>query len=195
MKSMRLLLCALPLALTGCATVSSGFSSVHWSSALPWNWFGSSTEVTEQGVGDLTAATPMDEKAISDALDGDYRLRSGMKTDKGNIVKYFEALKGDKVALVVNGEAGTLSRIDVMDSDIGVADGGKIGSRFSDLYSKAYGSCEKATGDDSAGVECKAKDSQHISYLFSGDWAGPQELMPPDDSLKNWKVSKIIWRR
>ncbi|HEX4503740.1 MAG TPA: RpoE-regulated lipoprotein [Scandinavium sp.] len=195
MKSMRLLLCALPLVLSGCATVSSGFSSVHWSSALPWNWFGSSMEVTEQGVGDLTASTPLDEQAINDALDGDYRIRSGMKTSNGSIVKYFEALKDDKVALVVNGEAGSISRIDVMDSDIATADGTKIGTHFSDVYSKAFGNCEKGSGDDSAGVECKAKDSQHISYLFSGSWGGPQDLMPPDDSLKFWKVSKIIWRR
>lgn len=45
MKSRRLLLCALPLALTGCSTMSS----VNWSSAYPWNWFGSSTQVTEPG--------------------------------------------------------------------------------------------------------------------------------------------------
>jgi hypothetical protein len=51
MKSLRLLLCALPLALTGCSTMSA----VNWSAAYPWNWFGSSMEVTEQGVGKLTA--------------------------------------------------------------------------------------------------------------------------------------------
>ena len=96
MKPMRLLLCALPLALTGCSTLSS----VNWSSAWPWNWFGSSAEVTEQGVGKLTAATPLNEQAIEDALGGGYRLRSGMKTANGSIVKYFEALKEDKVALV-----------------------------------------------------------------------------------------------
>ncbi|MFA2251935.1 DUF1131 family protein, partial [Escherichia coli] len=30
---------------------------------------------------------------------------------------------------------------------------------------------------------------------FSGEWSGPEGLMPSDDTLKNWKVSKIIWRR
>ncbi len=89
MKSLRVMLCALPLALTGCSTMSA----VNWSAAYPWNWFGASTEVTEQGVGKLTASTPLNEQAISDALGSDYRLRSGMKTDKGNIVHYFEALK------------------------------------------------------------------------------------------------------
>jgi hypothetical protein len=191
MKSMRLVLCALPLALTGCSTLSA----VNWSAAYPWNWFGSSMEVSEQGVGKLTASTPLDEAAISDALGGSYHLRSGMKTDKGNIVKYFEALKDDNVALVINGDSGTVSRIDVMDKDIPAASGAKIGTPFSDLYTKAFDNCQKGSGDDSQGVECKAKDSTHVSYLFTGHWSGPQDLMPPDDSLKNWTVSKIIWRR
>ncbi|EOH6333135.1 MULTISPECIES: RpoE-regulated lipoprotein [Citrobacter] len=191
MKSLRLILCAMPLVLSGCSTLSS----VNWSAANPWNWFGSSTEVTEQGVGTLTASTPLDEKAITDALDGDYRLRSGMKTQNGNVVRFFEAMKEDKVALVINGDQGTISRIDVLDSDIPSQAGVEIGTPFSDLYSKAFGNCQKATGDDSASVECKAQDSQHISYLFSGEWNGPEGLMPPDDTLKNWKVSKIIWRR
>lgn len=91
---------------------------MNWSAANPWNWFGSSTEVTEQGVGALTASTPLDEKAITDALDGGYRLRSGMKTQNGNVVRFFEAMKEDKVALVINGDQGTISRIDVLDSDI-----------------------------------------------------------------------------
>ena len=191
MKSLRLMLCAMPLVLTGCSTLSS----VNWSAANPWNWFGSSTEVTEQGVGQLTAATPLDEKAIADALDGDYRLRSGMKTDNGNVVRFFEAMKEDKLAMVINDDGWTISRIDVLDGDISSASGAEIGTPFSDLYTKAFGNCQKATGDDSAGVECKAEGSQHISYIFSGEWSGPEGIMPSDDTLKDWKVSKIIWRR
>mgnify|MGYP001059502627 FL=1 len=191
MKSLRLLLCALPLALTGCSTMSS----VNWSAAYPWNWFGSSMEVSEQGVGNLTASTALSEQAIGDALGSSYRLCSGMKTANGNIVRYFEALKDDKVALTINGESGTISRIDVRDSNIKAASGVKIGTPFSDIYSKAFGNCQKASNDNGAVVECKAEGSQHISYAFTGNWSGPEELMPSDDTLKNWKVSKIIWRR
>lgn len=114
MKSLRLMLCAMSLMLTGCSTMSS----VNWSAANPWNWFGSSTKVSEQGVGELTASTPLQEQAIADALDGDYRLRSGMKTANGNVVRFFEVMKGDNVAMVINGDQGTISRIDVLDSDI-----------------------------------------------------------------------------
>ena len=146
MKSLRLMLCALPLALTGCSTMSA----VNWSAAYPWNWFGASTEVTEQGVGKLTASTPLNEQAISDALGSDYRLRSGMKTDKGNIVHYFEALKDNSVALTINGDNGTISRIDVRDAEIKTASGVKIGTPFSDLYSKAFGNCQKGSNDNGA---------------------------------------------
>ena len=191
MKSLRLILCAMPLVLTGCSTLSL----VNWSAANPWNWFGSSTEVTEQGVGKLTAATPLNEKSIADALDGDYRLRSGMKTNNGNVVRFYEVMKDSSVAMIINGDQGTISRIDVLDSDISSASGVEIGTPFSDLYTKAFGNCQKATGDDSAGVECKAEGSQHISYIFSGEWSGPEGIMPSDDTLKDWKVSKIIWRR
>lgn len=191
MKSLRLMLCVMPLALTGCSTLSS----VNWSAANPWNWFGSSTEVTEQGVGALTASTPLNEQAIADALDGDYRLRSGMKIANGNVVRFFEAMKDDKVAMIINGEQGTLSRIEVLDSDIPAEGGGEVGTPFSDLYSKAFGNCQPATDNDRVAVECKAEGSQHISYLFTGEWNGPQGLMPSDDTLQTWKISKIIWRR
>ena len=190
MKSLRLLLCALPLALTGCSTMSA----VNWSAAYPWNWFGSSMEVTEQGVGKLTATTPLNEQAISDALGGIYRLRSGMKAANGNIVRYFEALKDDKVAMTINGDGGTINRIEVRDSEIKTDRGVQVGTPFSELYSKAFGHCQKGANDNGAVVECQADGSQHISYAFTGHWNGPEELMPSDDTLKNWKVSKIIWR-
>lgn len=191
MKSLRLLLCALPVVLTGCSTLSS----VNWSAAYPWNWFGSSVEVTEQGVGNITAATPMEQEAISSALGGDYRLRSGMKTENGNIVRYFEALKDDKLALVISGSNSAVSRVEVLDSDIETDGGVKVGTPFSDLYQKAFGNCTSAVADEGVAVACKADGSQHISYLFTGSWSGPEGLMPSDDALKNWKVSKIIWQQ
>ena len=191
MKSLRLLLCALPVVLTGCSTLSA----VNWSAAYPWNWFGSSTEVTEQGVGNLTADTALEQSAIESALGGDYRLRSGMRTQNGTIIHYFEALKDDQLALVINGDKSTVGRIEVLDNEIETEKGVKIGTPFSDLYQKAYGNCISVPADDSVTVECKAEGSQHISYQFSGTWNGPEGLMPSDDTLKSWKISKIIWQQ
>jgi len=88
-----------------------------------------------------------------------------------------------------------VSRIDVLDKAIPTDSGVEIGTPFGDLYKKAQGACQKASAPDDAGVECKAPGSEHISYVFSGEWRGPQELMPPDDALKGWTLKKIIWRR
>jgi hypothetical protein len=49
---------------------------------------------------------------ISASRTSNYRLRSGMKTDKGNIVHYFEALKDNSVALTINGDS--LSGVDAV---------------------------------------------------------------------------------
>lgn len=191
MKTLRLMMLGVPLVLSGCST----FSNIHWSSLSPMSWFSSSLEVSEQGVGGLTAETPMNEEAVSEGLNGQYRLRSGMKTDNGAVVRYFEAMDDKALMVIVNGEDGKVSRVDVMDKNVETDGGVKIGTEFSALYDKAFGACAKATGDDAESVECKAPNSQHISYVFSGEWHGPEGLMPSDDTLKKWTVSKIIWHK
>lgn len=191
MKTLRVMLLVAPLALSGCSTLSN----VHWSKMAPWNWFGSSTTVTEKGVGDLTASTPLTQESVSDALGGDYRVRSGMKMTQGEVVRYFEAMKDNTLAVVVEGDKGQLARVVVLDKGIPTESGVTLGTPFHDIYSKAFGSCEKASGDDSAMVSCKAPGSEHIHYLFSGQWHGPEGLMPSDDTLKNWTLNKIIWQR
>lgn len=55
MKSFRPLIIGLPLLLAGCSTLSD----LSWSSFFPFHWFGESRKVSDQGVGDITAATPM----------------------------------------------------------------------------------------------------------------------------------------
>ncbi|AJI93981.1 hypothetical protein BD65_961 [Yersinia ruckeri] len=187
---LRPLLLGLPLLLTGC----SALSNFSWSSLSPTHWFGSSLEVTEQGVGGITATTAMNETDINAGLNGDYRLRSGMAGNGGQLVSFYQALKDDQVKLIISGQPkGSVEKIEVMDPSIASQWGVKLGAPFSDIFKQAYGACQKGTGDDAEGVECMASESQHVSYVFSGIWHGPEGLMPSDDALKNWKVSKIIW--
>ncbi len=119
-------------------------------------------------MGKITASTALDQDAIQDAIGSDYRLRSGMKTENGNIVRYFEALKDDNVAMVINGDKGTVNRIAVMDEEIPTSGGVKVGTPFGELYQKAFGHCASVPSEESVAVECKADGSQHISYVFSG---------------------------
>lgn len=71
MKALPCALFASAVLLSGCAGSShqteTSSSSVHWwnplsyswSSALPWNWFGASIAVSEQGVGKLPVQLPL----------------------------------------------------------------------------------------------------------------------------------------
>ena len=160
MKSLRLL-----YALSAGVNRLFNALSINWSAAYPWNWFGSSLEATEQGVGNITAATALDQTRFRRPLSSDYRLRSGMKTETA-LSCVTEALKGDKLALVINGDKGTVNRIAVLDDAIPTASGVKVGTPFSDLYKQAFGNCASAPSDDGVAVQCKAPDSQHISYLY-----------------------------
>jgi len=188
--NIRPLLLGLPLLLTGCSTLSS-FS---WSSLSPFNWFGGSVEVSGKGVGGINAGTSMTESALGEGLNNNYRMRGGMATSNGQIVAYYQALDGDNVKLVITGEPkGYAQRVDVMDPNVATEWGSKLGTPFSDLFSKAFGSCKPGEGEDAGNVECVAEQSRYVSYIFSGKWAGPQDIMPPDDTLQSWTVSKIIW--
>lgn len=203
MKSVRPALIIATLLLTGCASSGSGsqsdsswwnpFAKISWSSLSPLNWFGSSIEVSDRGVGGINASTAMSEEALDKGLNGNYKLRKGMRSSNGDVVSFWQALDDGKVKLVINGKA-TVSSVEVMDEAITSADGAKIGSKFSQRYSKAFNACQKVEGLDSNAVECKSPDSQHIWYVYSGDWHGPEGLMPSDDTLKNWTLSKIVWR-
>lgn len=192
----RPMLLALPLILTGCSSMSHmSMPSVSWSSFNPLNWFGSSLTVSDKGVGDITASTPLTEEAIKDALDGDYTLRSGMQMSNGKMLSFYQAMNDKDVKMSVSGEPkGNVQRVDVVDPKVESEWGVKIGTPFSDLYTKAFDVCVKGEGDDAQSIECKAPQSTHVTYVFSGIWHGPDSLMPSDDSLKDWKVSKIIWR-
>ena len=192
----RPMLLALPLILTGCSSMSHmSMPSVSWSSFNPLNWFGSSLTVSDKGVGGITASTPLTEEAIKDALDGDYTLRSGMSMSNGKMLSFYQAMNDKDVKMSISGEPkGSVQRVDVVDPKVESEWGVKIGTPFSDLYTKAFDVCVKGEGDDAQNIECKAPQSTHVSYVFSGIWHGPDSLMPADDSLKDWKVSKIIWR-
>lgn len=192
----RPMLLALPLILTGCSSMSHmSMPSVSWSSFNPLNWFGSSLTVSDKGVGEITASTPLTEEAIKDALDGDYTLRSGMSMSNGKMLSFYQAMSDKEVKMSISGAPkGSVQRVDVVDAKVESEWGVKIGMPFSDLYTKAFDVCVKGEGDDAQNIECKAPQSTHVSYVFSGIWHGPDSLMPADDSLKDWKVSKIIWR-
>ncbi|GKX58451.1 RpoE-regulated lipoprotein [Leminorella grimontii] len=186
-RAVLLLAC---FSLAGCSTVSQ----MSWSSLSPFSWFGSDLTLSDSGLNNITASTALDEATLDKALDGDYRLRKGMGIENGQMVSYYEALNGEKVELVIHGDANNrVSRIDVMDKAVKTPKGTAVGTPFADLYSKAFGVCQVAE-DDSGNVICRSQESSHISYVFSGEWMGSKSIIPPDDKLKTWTIGKMVWQ-
>lgn len=189
--NIRVILLLVPFFLTGCSTVSH-FS---WSKLSPTNWFGSSFVLNDSGLSGITSATPLNEKTLDKALDGDYRLRKGMGISNGQMISFYEAMDDDKVAFIFHGNANNrVGRIEVMDKNVKTPAGTEIGTKFSDLYQKAFGVCEAGTDENSGSVVCRSPESRRITYVFSGNWMGSAEIMPPDDKLRSWTVSKMIWQ-
>ncbi len=176
------------IALSGCAG-KSFFS--------PSTWFHSPLVISDAGVGAITSATPMNLNVINNQLDDRYTIRGGMQMENGDMVSVFQAMKDLDVAVEVFGpEKGTVSRVVVNDADMITEWGIQIGSEFNDIYQKAYGSYSLGEVLDSVPtVLCVAPQSSKVVYRFSGKWQGPENLMPADEVLKEWKVSQIIWHK
>lgn len=178
-----------PLMLGGCSTQSS-FS---WSMLSPFNWFSSGLYIDSNGVGGVSASTPMQQEVISQGLDGVYTLRSGMGIDNGQVTHFFQAMAQDKVAMTIAGGV-TVRRITVESAELATAWGTRVGTPFAALYTRAYdGECRRVAAEEVT-VVCRAPQSPRVSYQFRGEWGGPAGLMPPDDVLKSWTVSQIVWQ-
>lgn len=59
------------------------------------------------------------QSAINAGLGGNYRLRGGMATHNGQVVAYYQALSGDKVKLVIIGQAkGRVQQVEIIDQNV-----------------------------------------------------------------------------
>ncbi|PHM73560.1 RpoE-regulated lipoprotein [Xenorhabdus kozodoii] len=185
--------------LVGCSlllTACAGTLRASWPALSPFNWFGSSLNVSEQGIGKINNRTDMTQSAIDKGLEGKYRLRSGMEMQDGKLVSIVQGMEDGQVKLEFHGLVnGKINRIDVLDDEVKTVWGTKIGTPFSALYNQAFGKCQRSQNVTvQPVVVCAAPQSLHVSYVFTGDWNGPEGLMPSDDVLKDWKVSRIIWK-
>ncbi|MDR0806500.1 MAG: RpoE-regulated lipoprotein [Enterobacteriaceae bacterium] len=189
--NIRVILLLAPFLLTGCSTVSN----IPWAKMSPTNWFGSNLELKNSGLNGISGNTPLEEKTLDNKLDGDYRLRKGTAMSGGQITSFYEAMDDDEVAVAIYGNSrNRVERIEIMDKSIKTPAGTHVGTEFSDLYKKAFDVCEVGTDDNSGSVLCRSPEGRRITYVFSGEWLGPAKIMPSDDKLQEWKISKMIWQ-
>ncbi|WP_045958115.1 RpoE-regulated lipoprotein [Xenorhabdus poinarii] len=185
--------------LIGCSlllTACAGTLRASWPALSVSHWFGSTLRVSDQGMGEINQQTEMTQSAIEKGVMGKYRLRSGMEMQNGNVVSVIQGMEQGEVKLEFHGLVnGKVNRIDVLDEGVNTVWGTKIGIPFSDLYDKAFGKCQLSHDmTEQFAVICVAPQSQHVSYVFTGAWDGPEGLMPANDILKHWKIARIIWK-
>ncbi|NHB93305.1 RpoE-regulated lipoprotein [Photorhabdus cinerea] len=193
LSGLRFVIMGSSLLLAGCA----GPSSFSWSGLSPFSWFGNSLQISDQGVGEINALTAISKDAIDKGLHEKYHLRGGMETKNGQLVTVFQALDGDQLKIELFSQTdGKVSRIEVLDEDVKTVWGTKVGTPFSALYNKAFGACRNMVSEsEKRAIICVSPQSKNVSYLFTGNWNGPDGLIPSDDVLKNWKVERIVWVR
>lgn len=190
----------LPLCLSASVLLLSGCSSMggmSFSALNPMNWFSSDTPtVSANGLGSITQNTQITENDIKSGLGDSYRYRQGMEIKNGEMIVIVQGLEDKKVQVAFYGkEKGTVEKIEVFDPKITTSWGTKIGTPFKDIYTKAFGACVKGAKEETTmTVICQSSQSKSVSYLFSGQWAGPATLMPPDEVLVNWPLTQIVWQ-
>lgn len=140
--------------------------------------------------------TPIDRELINDVLKHQYTIFSGvyLNEESGDVNVAFDAVKEDKVAFsfYLNLQ-GTLNYLEATDKDLTVLPDIKITTPFNKIYSDALSGECKVTDRINNDVICPAPGNANIYLVFSGEWSGPSSLIPSNDKLKDWVVTKIIW--
>lgn len=191
----------LPLCLSTSVLLLSGCSSMggmSFSALNPMNWFSSDTlTVSADGLGNINGSTKLTESEIKNELGDRFHYRQGMEMQNGDIVVIIQGIEESKVQVAFYGkEKGTVEKIDVSYPNAATAWGTTIGTPFKDIYKKAFGACRKGPKDDNQKtILCQSEQAKSVSYVFSGNWDGPEGLMPPDEVLSNWTLTQIIWQQ
>lgn len=182
----RIIALSLLLTLTGCTT----------------NWFGSGDNdapASNNQIGNIGAETPFSQEGLAQALGDDYHLRSGMGMKDGQLFSFFQALKEvngqQELAQTIYGKYDTgIVRVEVFETGVSTGEA-SVGTPFSAVYEQAFGACYLDEETSEQELVCKSEQNPYVSYVFSGEWSGPKTLIPDNEVLKEWTVSKIIWDR
>ncbi|WP_238795392.1 RpoE-regulated lipoprotein [Proteus terrae] len=190
----------LPLCLSASVLLLSGCSSMgrmSFSALNPMNWFSNNTlTVSANGLGNITNSTKITESEIKNELGSSFNYREGMEMQGSDTIVVVQALEDKNVQVAFYGkEKATVEKIEVFDAKATTDWGITMGTPFKDIYKKAFGACSKGPKDEKQRtILCQSTEAKSVSYVFSGQWDGPDGLMPPDEVLSNWTLTQIIWQ-
>lgn len=177
----------LPLLLVGCSS-----------------WWGSNSVIdnegrwiiSDAGVGPITAKTQFKQSELQKAFGDNFKVIEGMEINSKKLSHFFNinTLDNNNTIMKIIGETkGNIEQIETQ-SDQVTHQNIHVGSYFHQLYKQAItGNCRKINNEEAGVVLCDSPKSKHIHYIFNGQSDDFDSLLPPNDELMDWKITKIIW--
>jgi hypothetical protein len=151
-----------------------------------------------EGWGGAGAATAFDKNALEVALPGFTVTRETHMSEGMDFPVYsIEDEKGVPLALVMESGAapGKIGRMVFEDPRISLEGRVSIGARYAALAAAEPGleDCLPGVEEASGTVFCADGAAENIRLQFTGDWEGPDGVLPPPGILETWKLSTLVW--
>lgn len=150
--------------------------------------------VSERGVGPINKNTPFDRKAIQKLLPH-LEVKEGVSSteDEEFPVLLVSDGKGLLFTIIPAGKKKIFSV--VLENDrVSNELGHKMGQSYKQVFQGKPGQCYAGLEEYSGTVLCGAPNSEHLNYLFEGEWNGPDGQVPPQKILNGWKISSVVWK-
>jgi hypothetical protein len=155
--------------------------------------------ISDKGIGPIVSTTQFSITEIKNILPG-HKIRKAKRYSEGEPYTVIEVYKESDLILVINPilqgfDKQLIFSIRIMNN---MADPGypwKIGHTFFTVYKNDPAQDCIALGEEMSGyVSCAAPNSENIQLVFSGEWTGPDGVVPPYKDLRTFFMSEIIWK-
>jgi hypothetical protein len=150
----------------------------------------------EEGIGPITARTPFQVAALRRLLP-EYSVARSRSGSEGEEFPVITVSRSGETLLVINpdGTGGDIASVVVTAKGIKTRSGVTVGSGFTEaLAGQTPKRCVAGEEEMSGSVICPAPKSRHITYVFRGEYDGPDGQLPPLPVLRSWRISQLVWR-
>lgn len=159
------------------------------------NALASSIQVTDLGIGGLTAVTPFSAEAIQATFPN---MDVTMQTQSIEGVDYPVIVVSDgdagKMEIEPTSDAALIYRIKAIGAQFSGLSGHTVGDTFESVYGSTTPDSCVAGMDAAAGfVLCLAPSSQNVQYAFAGGWNYTFDQLPDEAALSDGVLQQIVW--
>jgi hypothetical protein len=152
--------------------------------------------ISENGVGPINDKTNFDRIKIGE-LFPKCIVEKITRATEGEEFPALQIIENGDVLFVINPDINrnSIFSIEIKSSRIRNESGPGIGCTYSQVFKDSLSSdCTAGNEGYSGFVLCRDIRSKHVYYLFSGEYDGPDNELPPLNILRTWKIKEIIWK-